>query len=389
MNTYNLHGLFHASITDCLEDHISLTAQDRSDLVAARTAVRAHMRSQLPKRLKAARLEDVGDNIAPRFITQGSYAYDTLNAPARAPQQADLDDGVYVPLSFCEDTGSPRAVSRLLLSVVEETLRDLANQRRWEIDTSNDNCTRLIVAADKHIDVPIYSIPDREFDAIALRKHALARDSGSFNDYFLSEKLDDDWSVMPPRVRLAHKTKGWLDSDPRPIKEWVDRQVARKSEQLRRLMRYLKAWRDHQQWSDSDPKSILLMALTDAALDRKIEDRDDLSLLKVCAAVPSLVASGRVEIPPLPGENLLSRLISDGLKEEFVANIRKLHDVLQRCTQGQHSREETCRLLRDQFGTRFPNRPDRRRIEAPEQVVRASAPRVIAAAPIVGRREAG
>jgi len=31
----------------------------------------------------------------PRFFTQGSWAYKTLNAPAQNPQQADLDDGAY------------------------------------------------------------------------------------------------------------------------------------------------------------------------------------------------------------------------------------------------------------------------------------------------------
>ena len=62
---------------------------------------------------------------------------------------------------------------------------------------------------------------------------------------------------MPPRVRLAHKLLGWIDSDPRPIKEWIERQVLLKSDQLRRVIRYLKAWRDAQAWPKGDPKSLL------------------------------------------------------------------------------------------------------------------------------------
>lgn len=388
MNTLNLHGLFHASITECLEEQISLTSTDRTELLAARTAIRGHIRSEVTQRLKAAKVENA-ESISPKFITQGSYAYATLNAPARPPQQADLDDGVYVPLSYCEDTGSPKTVSRLLIEVIEAILSDLARRRGWAVDTTNPNCTRLIIARDKHVDVPIYSIPDDEFQRIAQDRFLLAKDSASFSEYYLSEKLDDDWSAMPPRVRLAHKVLGWLDSDPRPIKEWVETQVALKSEQLRRLMRYLKAWRDFQQWPASDPKSILLMALADATLERKIDGRDDLALLAVCSGIPDKLAAGAVEIPPIPGEDLSTRLKEDGLKDELIRRIRQLHDTLKRCVQGHHAPEEVCRLLREQFGPRFPNRPDRIRVETPEQTVRATAPRIIAPAPIVGRREAG
>jgi hypothetical protein len=56
---------------------------------------------------------------------------------------------------------------------------------------------------------------------------------------------------------------------------------------------------------------------------------------------------------------------------------------------GRYTREEACRLLRQEFGSRFPQLPDRIREETPEEVVHAKEPRRIAAAPIVGRRIAG
>src|SRR5262249_33754665 len=111
-----------------------------------------------PKRLAAEQVENNLARVAPRFITQGSYAYELVNAPAQPPrQQADLDDGLYIPLSFCENTGSPKTVSRLLIDVVESLLADLARRRGWGIDRGNPNCTRLIIAHDKHIDVPTYT----------------------------------------------------------------------------------------------------------------------------------------------------------------------------------------------------------------------------------------
>ena len=388
MNTLNLHALFHATSSDCYEKHISLAPADMEQLMAARRTIRGHVRSQIAPRLRAVGVDNAAD-IAPKFITQGSVAYGTVNAPAYPPrQQADLDDGLYLPLSFCEDTGSPNLVSELLIDVVEAILTDLANRRGWSVDSSNPNCTRLIIAHDKHVDMPIYSIPDDEFIRIAEARYSLAKAAVSFGEFYVGSDLDDLWEAMPARVRMAHKTKGWIDSDPRPIRDWVLTQVRLKSEQLRRLMRYVKAWRDHQNWPKSDPKSILLMALVDAALDRKIDGRDDLALIQVCSRVPD-VLRGSVEIPAIPGEDLTKRLDEDGLRAALSQRIRDLHDILSACVYGRHTREEACRRLQGSFGFRFPNRPDRIRVEIPEVPVRARAPRVVQAAPFVGRRHTG
>jgi hypothetical protein len=390
MRSFNLHPLFNATIDECYEKRIALSTDAKTELMGARTAIRTHLRSQLPKRLAAARVEEGGERIEPRFIMQGSYAYGLINAPAHPPrQQADLDDGVYVPLSFCEDTGSPKAVSRLLIEVVEQLLTELASRTRgWSVKVDNPNCTRVIIAPDKHVDVPIYSIPDAEFRKIAQFRFSLEKRTQAFDEYYRGAGLDDVWEIMPERVRLAHKTLGWLDSDPRPIKDWIDRQALLKTEQLRRLIRYLKAWRDVQAWPHGDPKSILLMALVDATLKRKIDGRDDLALIEVCRAIPEHLR-GAVTIAPIPNEDLSKALDKDGIRVTFVQRISALHGLLSGCVGGRHTREEACRLLRQEFGSRFPQRPDRIREETPEEVVHAKEPRRIAAAPIVGRRIAG
>ena len=388
MNTFNLHTLFHGANNDSYERCISLSATDREQLMAARTTIRREVRLQIAPRLSAAGV-DKAEAIAPKFITQGSFAYRTVNAPAFPPrQQADLDDGLYVPLSFCEETGSPNLVSNLLIDTGEAILTDLAKRRGWSVDITNPNCTRVIIAHDKHVDMPIYSIPDGEFRRIAEARFSLAKSQVSFGEYFAGSDFDDIWEAMPARVRMAHKTKGWLDSDPRPIRDWVLTQVRLKSEQLRRLMRYLKGWRDYQNWPNSDPKSILLMALVDASLDRKIIGRDDLAMIQVCSRIPDLLR-GSVEIPAIPGEDLTTRLDEDGLRAALTQRIRDLYDVLSACVNGRHTREEACRLLQGSFGPRFPNRPDRIRIETPEAPVRASAPQVPAAIPFVGRQYSG
>lgn len=388
MRRYNLNNLFYSGSSDSYEKNITLSANDRDQLMEARKAIRAHIRSQIARRLRGAGVADT-TGITPKFITQGSFAYHTVNAPAYPPrQQADLDDGVYVPLSFCEETGSPDIVSDLLLDIVEATLTDIAKRKNWGVDTSNPNCTRLIIAHDKHVDMPIYSIPDAEFRRIAENRLSLAKTLVSFAEFCSGSYLDDRWELMPDRVLMAHKTKGWIDSDPRPVNDWVDLQVELKSEQLRRLIRYLKAWRDHQDWPKNDPKSILIMALVDKALDRKIDYRDDLALIKVCSRIPEVLL-GSVEIPALPGEDLARRLDEDGLRSLLSDRIRGLHDELLGCVNGKHSKERVCLLLQKHFGSRLPNQPNRVRIERPDSQKGDVKQRVIAPAPIIGRRRSG
>jgi hypothetical protein len=389
MITHNLHSLFTSNHNDCFEEQISLTSTARAHLTDARKDLRDHLRADLPKRLAAQRLEEHAERVMPKFITQGSYAYRLLNAPARPPrQQADLDDGLYLPLSFCEDTGSPKAASKALIDLLETSIRMIASERHWHINTDNPNCTRIVIAPDQHIDVPLYSIPDHEFRAIVQKRHALAKSMLTLDSFAIADSLDDRWELMPPRVRLAHKLKGWLDSDPRPLKDWIERQVLLKTEQLRRVIRYLKAWRDAQSWPDGDPKSLLFMALADAALDRHISSRDDLALLQVCERIPVLLCRA-VSIPVIPEQDLTRALDEDEIRALFLQRIGNLQQTLSACISGRHAPSEACAMLRAQFGPRFPDRPDRIVAETPEATVHATAPRHISAAPMVGRRTSG
>lgn len=68
------------------------------------------------------------------------------------------------------------------------------------------------------------------------------------------------WTALPAdKVLLAHRECNWMPSDPRPVKEWFLGEVEAKGEQFRRVVRYLKAFRDWR-WASGGPASILLMA---------------------------------------------------------------------------------------------------------------------------------
>lgn len=98
----NLSPLFFTTLDDesCMHDELDLTPEQRAWIASARTDVRDCLRTGIPRVLRASGYtEDVPQ---PRFFTQGSWAYKTLNSPAQRPQQADVDDGCY-PLWFITD----------------------------------------------------------------------------------------------------------------------------------------------------------------------------------------------------------------------------------------------------------------------------------------------
>ena len=88
----NLSPLFYTSeLTEpCLLDNLELRSTDRDSIALAKTEVRNCLREGIPRVLKQKGYTD--DPPKPRFFTQGSWAYKTLNSPAQDLQQADIDE---------------------------------------------------------------------------------------------------------------------------------------------------------------------------------------------------------------------------------------------------------------------------------------------------------
>ena len=89
----NLSSLFNSTDEneDCLHTALDLGLTPRNYIAEAKIDVRNCLRDGIPRVLKSKGI--TSDAPQPRFFTQGSWAYKTLNAPAQNPQQADLDDG--------------------------------------------------------------------------------------------------------------------------------------------------------------------------------------------------------------------------------------------------------------------------------------------------------
>ncbi len=378
----NLSPLFFTTVDDesCMHEALDLTPDQRAWIAAARTDVRNCLRTGIPRVLKENGYTD--DVPQPRFFTQGSWAYKTLNSPAQSPQQADLDDGCYLPLSFVAQTNRPSAAATVFFAAAEEALRTLVEEKRWKLVTDKPTCIRIVIAPYAHIDIPLYAISDDEF--LMLAKASVER-YGYVSLMEAAIKAERDaWTALPSdQVLLAHRECNWMTSDPRPVKEWFLGEVEAKGEQFRRVVRYVKAFRDWK-WPTDGPASILLMAAA-APLFEKRERRDDIALLDVVGALPAQLRAG-VNNPVDESESLTERLGKPGVEEAAQA-FEKFEKVLRGAVDAS-SPSQACIWMRGEFGLRFPNDPDRVKVVSVAATI-AAAPATAGPSELIGRTKAG
>jgi len=378
----NLSSLFNSTDEneDCLHTALDLGLTPRNYIAEAKIDVRNCLRDGIPRVLKSKGI--TSDAPQPRFFTQGSWAYKTLNAPAQNPQQADLDDGCYLPLSFVAQSTRPSIAATVFFAAAEEALVPLVKDRRWKLVTDKPTCIRVEISKYAHIDVPLYAIPDNEFATLT---KAAAQDHGFYSLQEAVRKAERDaWMALPKNsVLLAHRECNWMESDPRPVKEWFLTEVDARGEQLRRIVRYLKAFRDWQ-WASGGPSSLLLMAAA-VPLFEKRERRDDLALLDVVTALPARLRGG-VNNPINDRESLTERL-GEELVEEAAKKFEAFEKVLRGALNATNE-AQACSWMINEFGPRYPDRPDRVKIVSVAATI-AAAPAIAGPSELVGRTKAG
>lgn len=378
----NLSPLFFTTLDDesCLHGELDLTPEQRAWIASVRTDVRDCLRTGIPRVLRAnGYTESVPQ---PRFFTQGSWAYKTLNSPAQHPQQADIDDGCYLPLSFVTQTKRPSVAATVFFTAAEEALKTLVEERQWKLVTEKSTCIRIEIATYAHIDIPLYAIPDEEF--VTLAKASMERYGYDSLTEAVNMAERDAWTALPAdQVLLAHRDCNWMCSDPRPVKEWFLGELEVRGEQFRRVVRYLKAFRDWT-WPSGGPASILLMAAA-APLFEKRDRRDDLALLDVVAALPARLRAG-VNNPADESESLTERLGDAGVEEAAKA-YEEFEKVLRAATDA-GSPYQACIWMRSKLGPRFPNEPDRVKVVSVAATI-AATPAESGPSELIGRTKAG
>ena len=285
MARLNLHKLLKGTpFTHGFLQKIDVLPSERSLLYSARSEIRDHIRTEFAQishvfDARAIFTEayfkdnrnslDFADPIefTPKFATQGSFQYKTVNWPARLPpQEVDLDDGIYVAMPY--HAGQPILAPNTYFAVVERALLRLCEEHGWTMNVDKNSCVRInLQTGNSHIDLPLYGVPIEEFERIT---HEMASQGLNPSQVAFAEAMQDFNSglrVDHTAVQLATRDKGWISSDPQELNDWFNKAVKDHGGQLRDVCRFLKAWRDHN-WDDCRLSSITLMTAVVEAYDQ-------------------------------------------------------------------------------------------------------------------------
>lgn len=278
--------------------------------------------------LASAYFTDSDLALRPKFRMQGSWSYHTLNrATHKPPQEIDLDDGVFLPVSFLSQNGDahPIVASAGYFTAVERILAPLCSRNGWTLITDKPSCVRVEINDDAHVDLALYAIPDEEFEVLLEKAEA----SMQFDTRMRDENISFAEQIYPrlpsDQIMLAHRREGWKPSDPRKLEDWFQEAIDVHGPQLRRVCRYLKGWRDHN-WTACRLSSIALMACVVAAYDEATaaiaENRDDLALQMVAKRLPELLER-RIPNPVVYGQ-FLDEGWSGECRADFIAKAHAL-----------------------------------------------------------------
>lgn len=384
----NVDKLLHGAPAIDLISGLELKASEDAVLKSAKRKIREHLKAVISSETKRR----LNVTIYPRFFTQGSGAYKLMNRRAwMPPQQIDLDDGVYLPMTFVKGT-RPSQAAELFFAIVDAALEDLIKREGWMELVKKDTCARVVIDGACHVDVPLYAIPDAEFGRLS--KHAQDRaicDSDGDIDFMRSRRMKlDTWEeIDSDKVLLAHRKEDWKPSDPRKIHDWFLGAVDLYGELLRRECRYLKAWRDHHEMDHVS--SIVLMVCAFNAFEEcgnlRVPRRDDLSLLEIATRLPDMFA-GDIANPAEP-EELLNRGWTTQERRNAIKAAAAMHDQLDTAINHCYLPEVAVDRMRTVFGDRIPNRPDLVGVHSAAAAAVVAAPAIVVPAPAVGRSTSG
>jgi len=343
---------------------LNLSEKQEQTLRSARDDIRSEISSQFGSFAKSlgdqVLFEDRAPILArsfqtPKFRMQGSFSYHTCNQPAHVPpQEIDLDDGLFMPVSYFQKGGdrSPVIQSAAYFFIIERILAPLCDTKGWQLITDKPSCIRVKIDDTMHTDLALYSVPDADFQRIL-------KDAQNRGVDFATELMMEDTAyrmLSHDEIMLAHRDEGWKKSDPRKLEDWFIDAVKEYGEQVRTVSRFLKGWKDFQ-WPEGRLASIALMAAVVSIFEKASAaiagDRDDLALLRVAEDLPDFLAND-IPNPVVEGERLDQGWSAEE-RSDFVTKARLLAERLADALTQTSDRAMAYEALQEQFGGRIPD----------------------------------
>ena len=330
----------------------------------------------------------------PKFRIQGSFAYSTVNDCQNPPfQQIDQDDGVYLPISFVTLNGRarPTIAADAYFKIVESALKSLCDAEGWKLNPREEknSCVRVEINSRLHIDLPLYAIRDASFDQLVEVAAADSMAKVAMRDSIvLAESIYED--LADAEIILAHRKKGWIESDPRCLERWFKSAISLYGEAVRLLSRSYKGLRDAK--FDDGLSSICIMACVVRAVENlgSIDaNRLDVALVNVGREI-ARIAVDPIENPAFPGDT--DKHFCLEWDDDYRQKVRRLFldaaDRLDQAMNAGYHRGLAVQRAREAFGDRVPNDESLIPAATPEIIVR-STPAQPQPAAVVPRTKSG
>ncbi len=340
--------------------NISLSDEDKNNFLKSRKLIRATIRKTFNEKtenyfyrddlkvLNYAFSEFKRSGIKPKFMTQGSFVYNTINTPENPPvQQMDLDDGIYFPLQYIEkeSNGNFSQAAQTIRNIVYRCVNDLCISMNWTLEKKS-KCLRITLNKSSHIDLPVYSAPEKEMKKITETSLNSIMFMDSIDKFFAYEKLDD--------ILLA-TDDGWLKSDPRVIQQWVRGNKQKHGRNFIHYSRYIKNWRDCQWEESSELSSIMIMAGISQAMSEYSYSKNNntaLDLSSIVGMIKMYLDANGVGIPSPDNQSKMDSKLSN--RNEIIERLNKLAINLNESVNTGNSL-----FLTQSFGSRFPSRAEK------------------------------
>jgi len=291
----NCHDLF-------LEfyDKIVLPETKKESLRKAREAIRDRIEKKFV---------EAGRTPVPLFRDQGSYAIHTIVNPING--EYDIDDGVY--LQNLDKTNkknwpSPETAHQWVFDAVDGHTDQKPIDKR--------TCVRVIYKGKYHVDLPIYA------------------------------------ELNGNKFHAEKGPKGWNPSDPQKVTKWFQNVIKQHGDQLRRMVRYFKAWGDYNSKDGKLPSGFIFTVLVVENL--AITERDDVCFGKLIKALHARMLSIPYVYNPVDPSEDLYQQYNDKEKRRFIDLLRRVQVAASNALTAE-SKKDACKNWYKEFGDRWAN----------------------------------
>ncbi len=265
----------------------------------------------------------VGDNFVeknrkrPKHCMQGSYTMNVAIMPLEG-EDFDLDNGVYLQGYGNDKSSWPSTAT------VHSWITDAVKGHTSKEPIDKNTCVRIIYVDSYHIDLPIYILgTDEKENNIAY---------------------------------LAHKSKGWIESDPKAFTDWFQGVVNDNGQVVRHLVKYLKAWKEYK-GIDIPGMAVSILVCNHLSIT---EEREDISLLDtITNIIDELNDSFACYKPVTPTDEDLFSSCSETRKYSVINGLTILKNKIHKAIYEEKNEKKATEILQGVFGDRFPEGEDK------------------------------